>query len=86
MGSPLFFIQEECKMKFDLESHFFDENDNSVIIKAGSTGWQILYADGTNDTVENSATAQENLDEAFKYAIKNEKIVFEEDVIEEDEE
>lgn len=73
-------------MKFDLESHFFDENDNSVIIKAGSTGWQILYADGTNDTVENSATAQENLDEAFKYAIKNEKIVFEEDVIEEDEE
>lgn len=71
-------------MKFDLESHFFDENDNSVIIKAGTEGWQILYADGTNDTVENSATAQENLDEAFKYAIKNEKIVFEEDVIEEE--
>lgn len=71
-------------MKFDLEKHFFDENDNSVIIKAGSTGWQILYADGTDDTVENSATAQENFDEAFKYAIKNEKIVFEEDVIEEE--
>lgn len=71
-------------MKFDLESHFFDENDNSVIIKAGPSGWQILYADGTDDTVENSATAQENFDEAFKYAIKNEKIVFEEDVIEEE--
>jgi hypothetical protein len=84
MGSPLFFIQEEYKMKFDLEEHFFDENDNSVIIKAGSTGWQILYADGTNDTVENKATAQENLDEAYKYAIKNEKIVIP-DVIDEEE-
>jgi hypothetical protein len=84
MGSPLFFIQEECKMKFDLEEHFFDENDNSVIIKAGSTGWQILYADGTNDTVENKATAQENLDDAYKYAIKNEKIVIP-DVIDEEE-
>lgn len=71
-------------MKFDLEKHFFDENDNSVIIKAGTEGWQILYADGTNDTVEKKATAQENLDEAYKYAIKNEKIVFEEDVIEEE--
>ena len=84
MGSPLFFIQEEYKMKFDLEKHFFDENDNSVIIKAGTEGWQILYADGTNDTVENSATAQENLDEAYKYAIKNEKIVIP-DVIDEEE-
>jgi hypothetical protein len=84
MGSPLFFIQEEYKMKFDLEEHFFDENDNSVIIKAGSTGWQILYADGTNDTVENKATAQENLDDAYKYAIKNEKIVIP-DVIDEEE-
>ena len=84
MGSPLFFIQEEYKMKFDLEKHFFDENDNSVIIKAGTEGWQILYADGTNDTVENSATAQENIDEAVKYAIKNEKIVIP-DVIDEEE-
>lgn len=71
-------------MKFDLEEHFFDKDDNSVIIKAGSTGWQILYADGTDDTVENSATAQENLDDAYKYAIKNEKIVIL-DVIDEEE-
>lgn len=69
---------------YEKEKHYFDENDNSVIIKAGPSGWQILYADGTDDTVENSATAQENFDEAFKYAIKNEKIVFEEDVIEEE--
>lgn len=71
-------------MKFDLEEHFFDENDNSVIIKAGLTGWQILYADGTDTTVENSATAEENLEEAYKYAIKNEKIVIP-DVIDEEE-
>ena len=69
-------------MKFDLEEHYFDKDDNSVIIKAGSTGWQILYADGTDKTVENSATAQENIDEAFKYAIENEKIAFEEGVVE----
>jgi hypothetical protein len=84
MGSPLFFIQEEYKMKFDLEEHFFDENDNSVIIKAGTEGWQILYADGSDKTVEKKATAQENLDEAYKYAIKNEKIVIP-DVIDEEE-
>lgn len=71
-------------MKFDLEHHFFDENDNSVIIKAGSTGWQILYADGTDKTVENSATAEENLEEAFKYAIKNEKIVIPDAINEEE--
>lgn len=71
-------------MKFDLESHFFDENDNSVIIKAGTEGWQILYADGTDETVENKATAQENLDEAFKYAIKNEKIVIPDAINEEE--
>lgn len=69
-------------MKFDLEEHDFDKNGNSVIIKAGSTGWQILYADGTDTTVENSATAQENIDEAFKYAIENEKIAFEEGEVE----
>ena len=73
-------------MKFDLEKHYFDENDNSVIIKAGPTGWQILYADGTNETVENKATAQENLNEAFKYAIKKEKIVIPDAINEEDEE
>lgn len=61
-------------MKFDLEKHYFDENDNSVIIKAGPTGWQILYADGSDETVENSATAQENFDEAFEYAIENDII------------
>lgn len=71
-------------MKFDLEEHYFDENDNSVIIKAGPTGWQILYADGTDKTVENSATAKENLGEAYKYAIKNEEIVIQ-DVIDEEE-
>lgn len=73
-------------MKFDLEKHYFDENDNSVIIKAGTEGWQILYADGTDETVENTATAQENLDEAFKYAIKNEKIVIPDAINEEGEE
>lgn len=73
-------------MKFDLEEHYFDENDNSVIIKAGATGWQILYADGSDETVDNSATAQENLDEAFKYAIKNEKIVIPDVIDEEGEE
>ena len=71
-------------MKFDLEKHFFDKDDNSVIIKAGTEGWQILYADGTDYTVENKATAQENFDEAYKYAIKNEKIVIP-DVIDEEE-
>lgn len=71
-------------MKFDLESHFFDKDDNSVIIKAGTAGWQILYADGTDETVENKATAQENLDEAFKYAIKNEKIVIPDAINEEE--
>lgn len=73
-------------MKFDLEKHYFDENDNSVIIKAGPTGWQILYADGSDKTVEREATAQENLDAAFKYAIKNEKIVIPDAINEEDEE
>lgn len=71
-------------MKFDLEEHYFDENDNSVIIKAGSTGWQILYADGSDKTVENSATVEENLNEAYEYAIKNEEIVIP-DVIDEEE-
>ena len=73
-------------MKFDLEEHYFDKDDNSVIIKAGSTGWQILYADGSDETVENSATAQENLDAAYKYVIKNEKIVIPDVIDEEDEE
>lgn len=61
-------------MKFDLEKHFFDKDDNSVIIKAGPTGWQILYADGSDKTVEKEATAEENLDEAFEYAIENDII------------
>ena len=83
MGSPLFFYTGGIHM-YEKEKHFFDENDNSVIIKAGPSGWQILYADGTNETVEKKATAQENLDEAYKYAIKNEKIVIP-DVIDEEE-
>lgn len=69
-------------MKFDLEKHFFDKDDNSVIIKAGSTGWQILYADGSDKTVEKKATAQENFDEAFEYAI--EKDIISSDLDEED--
>ena len=71
---------------YEKEKHFFDDNDNSVIIKAGTEGWQILYADGTNDTVEKKSTVQENLDEAVKYAIKNEKIVIPDVIDEEDEE
>ena len=70
-------------MKFDLESHFFDENDNSVIIKAGTEGWQILYADGSDYTVEKKATTDENFDEAYEYAYENDIIVLE-DAIEED--
>lgn len=70
-------------MKFDLEEHFFDKDDNSVIIKAGTEGWQILYADGSDTTVEKKATVEENRGEAFKYAIKNEKIVIP-DVIDEE--
>lgn len=69
-------------MKFDLEKHFFDNDNNSVIIKAGPTGWQILYADGSDETVENTATAQENFDEAFEYAI--EKDIISSDLDEED--
>ena len=71
-------------MKFDLEEHFFDENDNSVIIKAGTEGWQILYADGSDYTVEKKATAQENFDEAFDYAYENDIIVLEEAIDEEE--
>lgn len=59
---------------YEKEKHFFDKDNNSVIIKAGPSGWQILYADGTNETVEKKATAQENLDEAFEYAIENDII------------
>lgn len=61
-------------MNFEKEQHFFDKNDNSVIIKAGPSGWQILYADGTDKTVEKEATTEENFDEAFEYAIENEII------------
>lgn len=71
---------------YEKEKHFFDKDNNSVIIKAGPAGWQILYADGSDETVENSATAQENLDAAFKYAIKNEKIVIPDVIDEEGEE
>jgi len=69
---------------YEKEKHFFDKDNNSVIIKAGPSGWQILYADGTDKTVEKEATTDENFDEAYKYAIKNEKIVIP-DVIDEEE-
>jgi len=55
-------------MNVELERHFFDKDNNSVIVKAGTDGWQILYADGNSKTVENEATTAENLDAAIAEA------------------
>ena len=63
-------------MKFEKEKHFFDKDNNSVIIKAGTEGWQILYADGTEKTVEKTAAFPlENFNEAVEYALENKEIV-----------
>ena len=63
-------------MKFELENHFFDKDNNSVIVKAGTEGWQILYADGTDKTVEKKAVVPlDNFNEACEYAVKNGEIV-----------
>lgn len=67
---------------YEKEKHFFDKDNNSVIIKAGPSGWQILYADGSDKTLKKEATTDENFDEAFEYAI--EKDIISSDLEEED--
>jgi len=57
-------------MNFEKEKHFFDVDNNSVIIKAGTDGWQILYADGNSKTVKNEASIEDNFETAFEYAIQ----------------